>query len=86
MLPFASPDANRPLAYVAHCGNGTMWAPVLWKRHNNGWAPVLGKRHNAAVGPGVITTIPLAYGNNCKISFSSRFTVLTIGSIQSVEK
>ncbi|GFW95402.1 uncharacterized protein TNCV_2971241 [Trichonephila clavipes] len=97
---FASPDANGPLAYVAHCGNGTIlrWAPVLWKRHNTGGTLVLWKRHNAggtlvlrkrhntAVGPGIITTIPLAYGSNCKISFTSHFTVLTIGSIQSVEK
>ncbi|GFX09247.1 hypothetical protein TNCV_1068331 [Trichonephila clavipes] len=43
-----SPNATRPLAYVAHCGNGTMlrWAPVLWKRHH------------AAVGPGIVETTP----------------------------
>ncbi|GFQ77906.1 hypothetical protein TNCT_339711 [Trichonephila clavata] len=35
--------------------------------------------------PGAMTPLPFTYGNHCKIGNASRFTVITIGSIQSVE-
>ncbi|GFT40838.1 hypothetical protein TNCV_4619831 [Trichonephila clavipes] len=61
----------KPLTYVAQCGP-RYWGNDTMLRYFQ--------------GPGVIATKPLAYGNNCKSSFNSRFTVLAIDSIQSVEK